>query len=152
MVTGVIYTICALAIVAGTIVVFRVQSSKSARSIAVSKESPAAVWTGGLKTGSISSTWGTARLELFSWGIRIRGLWFWRLILPNWEARYTELLSAQLVRWPIANSGVLIGTDGTAAPIVFTTPAGSKVLDALEAHGIPVDRTVDRLRMAQHLR
>lgn len=71
-----------------------------------------------------------------------------RAILPSWEARYAELRSAQLVKWPITNSGVLIGTDGSAVPIVFTTRAGSDVLDALEARGVHVERTVDRFRMA----
>src|SRR5580658_2784595 len=107
MISGVVYAICALAIVIGTVMFFRAQSSKSGRSISAPKESPVAVWTCGLKTGSIGSTWGTARLELFSWGIRVRGLGLWRPILPSWEARYAELLSAQLVKWPIANSGVL---------------------------------------------
>lgn len=146
--SGIVAGVCAAAVVIATIALFRFQTRKYSRSVSISEEQRVAVWTGGIKTGSLSSTLGTARLELFSWGIRVRGLGLWRPVLPNWDARYGELRLAQHVKWRIANSGILMRTDGSVAPIVFTTLCWSEVLDALEARGVAVDRTGDRLRMA----
>lgn len=53
-----------------------------------------------------------------------------------------------MVTWPIANSGVLMRTDGSAAPLVFVTLRDSEVLEALAARGVPVDHSVTRLRQA----
>jgi len=54
--------------------------------------------------------------------------------------------SPSLIKWPIANSGVLMRTEGSAAPLVFVTLRDREVLDALAARGVPVDRSVTRLR------
>jgi hypothetical protein len=96
----------------------------------------------------MAGTGKVASLELFDWGVRVRsrGLFCW---LPlKWEVRYDELVKAQLVRFPIANRGVLLLTDGSVVPLVFTTFRGSEILDQLETHRVPIDRSVARLRLA----
>jgi hypothetical protein len=138
--------VIALVIVVAAITLFRRRSAKSSRTVSVPEETPAAVWKGGLRTQTVNATSGTARLELFDWGVRVRGRGLWRVLLPTWEARYRELATAQLIKWPIANSGVLMRTDGSAAPLVFVTLRDREVLDALAARGVPVDRSVARLR------
>ena len=111
----------------------------------------AARWTGGYKsgykTGRVTSTWGTAQLEMFDWGIRVSGYWLWKLILPTWEVRYQEVRSAQHVRWPIGNQGVLLRTDGSAMPIVFSTTRVPQILVQLAMRGVSVEQEVARLKL-----
>lgn len=146
MSSGAAFGICVLVIMAVGIILIRWQAGKSTRRLSVAGETPVVVWKGGLQTKTMRASLGTAKLELFEWGLRIRGRGLWRVMLPTWEARYRELTKAQMIRWPIANPGVLISTDGSAVPIVFVTWRGREVLDALEARGVPVDRSVARLR------
>jgi hypothetical protein len=145
--SGIAFGILAFAVVAGTIALFRSRSAKSSRTIAVPDELPTAVWKGGLRTQTVNATSGTARLEMFDWGVRVRGRGFWQVLLPTWEARYSELATAQLIEWPIANHGVLMRTDSSVAPLVFVTLRDREVLEALAARGVLVDRSVSRLRL-----
>jgi hypothetical protein len=87
-------------------------------------------------------------LELFDWGVRVHGRGLWRWLLPTWEVRYAELSMAQLIKFPIANSGVLMRTSGPIVPLVFVArfDRSSEVFDQLEVQGVPVDWSVTRLR------
>ena len=71
-----------------------------------------------------------------------RGL---RWLAPAWEARYGELAGAQLVWVPIASRGVYVRTANPADSIVFWSRRGSDILDHLQVHGVPTDRSVTRL-------
>jgi hypothetical protein len=139
--------IFAFAVVAGTVALFRRRSAKSSRTIAVPAEAPTAAWKGGLRTQTVNATSGTATLELFDWGVRVRGRGFWQVLLPAWEARYGELAIAQLIEWPIANHGVLMRAGSSVAPLVFVTLRDREILEALAARGVLVDRSVSRLRL-----
>ena len=145
---GIAFGVVAFAVVAGTVALFRSRSAKSSRTIAAPEELPVAVWKGGLRTQTVNATSGTARLEMFDWGVRVRGRGFWKVLLPTWEARYSELATAQLIEWPIANHGVLMRSDSSVAPLVFVTLRDREVLEALAARGLLVDRSVRRLRQA----
>jgi hypothetical protein len=145
---GIAFGIVAFAVVGGTVALFRRRSAKSSRTIAAPEELPVAVWKGGLRTQTVNATSGTARLEMFDWGVRVRGRGFWKVLLPTWEARYSELATAQLIEWPIANHGVLMRSDSSVAPLVFVTLRDREVLEALAARGLLVDRWVSRLRPA----
>jgi hypothetical protein len=145
---GIALGVFASVVVIATIAYFRWWPGKSSRFVSVSEGAPAVVWNGGLRTQTVHATSGTARLEMFDWGVRVRGRGMWRRLLPTWEVRYGELTTAQVMRWPIANSGVLMRTDGSAAPLVFVTLRDSEVLEALAVRGVPVDHSVTRLRQA----
>jgi len=147
---GIAFGIVAFAVVAGTVALFRSRSAKSSRTIAAPEELPVAVWKGGLRTHNVNATSGTARLEMFDWGVRVRvrGRGLWKVLLPTWEARYSELATAQLIEWPVANHGVLMRSDSSVAPLVFVTLRDREVLEALAARGLLVDRSVSRLRQA----
>jgi hypothetical protein len=148
VVSGIVLGIIAAAVVAATVAAFRGQSAKSTRRVSAIEEVAAAAWKGGLRTRTVNSTAGTARLELFGWGVRVRGRGLWQALLPTWEVRYGELTAVHLIEWPLGNSGVMLRADGSAVPLVFFTFRGREVLDALELRGVPVDRSVSRLRRA----
>lgn len=146
---GTAFGIFALVAAVAAIAFFRWLARRSARTLGMPDEGPPiATWNGGLRTRTMNATGGTARLELFDWGIRVRGRGPWRWLLHAWEARYGELAKAQLIKFPVANPGVLMRTSSSAVPLVFVTFRGLEILDQLEARGVPVDRSVTRLRRA----
>ena len=107
---------------------------------------PERTFTGGLWSAAGSAIWPLARLELLEQGIRVRGrVGGLRRLVPAWEARYEELSGAQLVRVPIASHGVYVRTANAADSIIFWTSRGSEILDHLQVHGVPADRSVTRL-------
>jgi len=50
-----------------------------------------------------------------------------------------------LARMEFFDWDVRLFADGVADPVVFSTPAAAVILDRLEAHGVPVDRSLTRL-------
>lgn len=108
---------------------------------------------GGLRSKSVNASYGLARLDCFGWGIRLRSSARWlRWLLPAWEARYDELVKAQLITVPLGNRGVRFQPADGTSPIIFWTFKGSIILDQLEAHGVTVNRNVTRLRHTGGLR
>jgi hypothetical protein len=114
--------------------------------IGAAGEPPERMFTGGLWSAAGNAIWPLARLELLGWGIRVRGStrglqW----LVPAWQARYEELTGAQLIWAPIASRGVYVRTPAAAGSIVFWSRQGAGILDHLQAHGVPADRSVTRL-------
>ena len=105
-------------------------------------------FVGGVWSGAAGSAiWPLARLELLAEGIRVRGsVRGLRWLVSVWEARYEELSRAQLVSAPIASRGVYFRTAGAAGSIVFWSRRGAAIVDHLQRHGVPVDRSVTRLQ------
>lgn len=146
MVPGIIFPVLGLAGAVTAILVFRRAAARSSRTLAVDATPPIAAWGGGFRTGTVGGSGGTARLELFEWGARVRtsGLFGWLGL--NWEVRYPELVQARLFAYPIANRAVLLRTNGSAVSLAFTTFRGLEILDQLAEHGVPVDRSVTPFR------
>jgi hypothetical protein len=109
-------------------------------------------FVGGLRTRTMRASFGLAQMEFFDWGIRLEGRSrFVSSALPTWEAGYRDLTKAQLVSVPFGTRGVRLFADGLPDPVVFSTPAGALILDRLQAHGVPVDRSLTRLwRITDH--
>jgi hypothetical protein len=131
-----------------TVIGFRHMAAGSSRTLAMRATPPLASWDGGFCTRTVRGSSGTARLELFEWGARVRsrGLFGWLGL--SWEVRYSELVQARLITYPIANHGVLLRTDGSAVPLAFTTFRGLDVVDQLAAKGVSVDRAETRFHLA----
>jgi hypothetical protein len=136
----------ALIVVVVTVAFFRRLSSGTSRTVAVPAGTALASWRGGVKTRTVSGAGRVARLELFDWGVQVRSAGLFTWLGFTWQARYAEMARAQLIRFPVANRGVLLRTDGCAAPLVFVTHHDRDVIDLLQAHGVPVDRSAARLR------
>jgi len=148
MVPSIVFPVICVVAAGIAVTVFRRAAAGSSRMLAMHAAPPIASWGGGFRTRTAGGSGGTARLELFEWGARVRssGLFGWLGL--SWEVRYSELVQARLVTYPIANRGVLLRTDGSAVPLAFTTLCGLDVLDRLAAHGVSVDRSITPLRRA----
>lgn len=106
-----------------------------------------ATFLGGLLSGSLNATWPMVILECFDWGIRLRGsARLWRRLVPSWEARYEDLATVQLVS--SMSTGIRLAAASGANAAVFWTFKSLEIMDQLETHGVPVDRSPKSFREA----
>ncbi|MGE5134776.1 MAG: hypothetical protein ACM32E_17960 [Gemmatimonadota bacterium] len=100
----------------------------------------------------------TAQLDLFDWGVRLRGLQSrWD---PVWEIRYGELAYAQFIRSAVLPvTGVLLNpAPGVPArPMIFWTGLHDDLLRRLRQQGVPADHPAATLEwtrrfLAAHVR
>jgi hypothetical protein len=92
---------------------------------------------------SAMTSGGLARLDIFDWGVRLRGvpvLSSW--IVPTWEARYDELALAELVTLRHSRIAVWLRVRGEAGGIGFLSSFGEETLRELQAREVPVNRAV----------
>jgi hypothetical protein len=87
-------------------------------------------------------TW--CRLELFDWGVRLRGSALMKPFVPVFELRYGELAEARLVAARI-NRGIRLQAGCLPNAVIFVTAQGAEIADRLEERGVPVNRDVGRL-------
>jgi hypothetical protein len=95
-----------------------------------------------------------ARLEFFDWGVRLRGTFISRWIVPTWEARYDELATAGLASLPHSRVAVWLRLKDQPArspAIGFLCDRYTQVLPALESRGVQVDRSVTKARRVEEL-
>jgi hypothetical protein len=86
-----------------------------------------------------------ARLELFDWGIRVRGMALSRWLISTWEAEYTELAMAELVATRYSRIAIRFRLRGEAGSTAFLTHRHEAILSLLEQRGIPVNRAVQTI-------
>lgn len=92
-----------------------------------------------------------ARLELFDWGVRLRGVAIARWIVPTWEASYDQLAMAELVTLPASRIAVWLRPTGGAGGIGFLSHHGQEILDYLKDRDVPVNRVVTQVRRVEEL-
>ena len=73
------------------------------------------------------------KLEVFDWGIRIRGIAPTRWIVPTWEARYDELAMAELVASPFSRIAVWLRLRGESGGIGFLSNQSTEIIRVFEA-------------------
>jgi hypothetical protein len=103
---------------------------------------------GGVMCRALMTSGMLVRLDLMDWGVRIRGIPVARWIVPRWEARYEELAIAELIRTPFSRIAVWFRLRGEDGGMGFLTERSRDVLDGLQKHEVPVNRSVQQIRSA----
>ena len=106
---------------------------------------------GGLMCRHLIVSGTLARLEFFDWGVRLRGIAISRWIVPTWEAKYEELAIAELVALPQSRIAVWLRVPGEPTAVAFLSDRTSQILPVFEEHGVPVNRSVTRIRRVEEL-
>jgi hypothetical protein len=106
---------------------------------------------GGVMCRHVITSGSLARLEFFDWGVRLRGTAISRWIVPTWEASYEELAIAELVALPQSRIAVWLRLRGHVGAIAFLSDRTSQILPVFERHGVPVNRSVTRIRRVEEL-
>jgi hypothetical protein len=126
-------------------------AASNARIIDAPAGEPDTLFRGGVMCRYVITSGSLVRLEFFDWGVRLRGTAISRWIVPTWEARYEELAIAELVALPASRIAVWLRLRGEPAAIAFLFERSLAVLQLLEKHGVPVNRSVTQIRRVEQL-
>lgn len=108
-------------------------------------------FVGGIMCKHLTTSGTMVKLELFDWGIRIRGFAPTRWVVPTWEARYEELAIAEMVASPFSRVAVWFRLRGEAGGMGFLTQWSQDILKILQAHDVPVNRALTKFRRVDEL-
>jgi hypothetical protein len=109
------------------------------------------VFLGGIMCKRLMTGGTMVRLEMFDWGVRIRGIAPTRWVVPTWEARYEELAIAELVSSPFSRIAVWFRLRGETDGMGFLSQWNQDILKVLQAHEVPVNRAVARFKRVDEL-
>jgi hypothetical protein len=126
-------------------------AATNTRTVGAPAGEPDTLFRGGVLGRHVITSGSLVRLELFGWGVRLRGVAVSRWIVPTWEARYEELAIAERVALPASRIAVWFRLRGDAAAIGFLSEHSLEILPLLHARGVPVDRSVTRVRRVDDL-
>jgi hypothetical protein len=140
----------AVVIVAGLIVWIR-RAASCARIIDAPGGEAREIFGGGVMCRYVITSGSLARLEFFDWGIRLRGIAVSRWIVPTWEARYDELAIAELVALPWSRIAVWFRLRAEPTGIAFLSDHSQDILGLVEQRGIPVNRSVAKIKRVEEL-
>jgi hypothetical protein len=106
---------------------------------------------GGVMCREMMTSGGLVRLDMLDWGVRMRGVPLTRWYMPQWEARYEELAIGELVA--TAHSRITVWFRVRAEPggMGFMSYRSRDILDGLQRHGVPVNRSVQQIRSAAEM-
>jgi hypothetical protein len=128
---------------------------RRARSSARIIEAPAGeeknIFHGGIMCKNLTTSGTMVRLEIFDWGVRIRGIKLVRWVVPTWEARYDELAIAELVATPFSRIAVWLRLRGEPDGMGFLSERSQEILRILEAHEVPVNRALAKIKRVDEL-
>jgi len=142
--------VLALAGISGIAVWIR-RAKASGRAIDTPAGEPDRIFRGGIMGRHVMTSGPLVRLELFDWGVRLRGTVVSRWVVPTWEARYDQLAIAELVTLPASRITVWLRLRGEPSPIGFLTDDSREILTLLAGHGVPVNRSITEVRRVADL-
>jgi hypothetical protein len=148
----VLVVVLAVALLAG-LVTWLARSRSLTRRIDAPAVKADATFTGDVMSRPLITSGALARLEILDWGVRIRGMFISRWVVPTWEARFTELAIAELVAMPHSRTAVWFRLRGEASGIGFmASPAfREELLRMLEKHEVPINRSVAQIRRVDEM-
>jgi hypothetical protein len=126
-------------------------AARNRRTIGAPDGEPDELFRGGVMGRHVMTSGSLARLELYDWGVRLRGIAIARWIVPTWEASYDQLAMAELVALPASRIAVWLRPTGGAGGIGFFSHHGEEILDYLKDHDVPVNRVVTQVRRVGEL-
>lgn len=151
MILAIVLVVVLVLLCVSGIVMWTRLAAKNARII----EAPAGkledLYRGGVMGRHVITSGSLVRLELFDWGVRLCGSAMSRWVVPTWEARYDELASARLVALPASRIAVWLRLRGEPGAIGFLSHHSQDILSSLEKHGVPVNRSVTRVKRIDEL-
>jgi hypothetical protein len=106
---------------------------------------------GGIMCKKLTTSGTMVKLELFDWGVRVRGIAVARWVVPTWEARYDELAIAELVASPFSRIAVWFRLRGEAGGMGYLSQWNEDILKVLQSHDVPVNRAVARFKHVDEL-
>lgn len=122
-------------------------AASSARAIDAPAGKLEELFWGGVMSRHVLTSGKLVKLELYDWGVRVRGTIIARWIVPTWEARYDELAIAELVALPTSRIAVCFRLRGGDPNVIaFLSDYSSAILPVLQRHGVPVNRAVTKIR------
>jgi hypothetical protein len=108
-------------------------------------------FSGGVMCKNLTTSGAMVMLEMFDWGVRIRGIAPTRWVVPTWEARYDDLAIAELVASPYSRIAVWFRLREDAGGMGFLCQRHQDILKVLEAHDVPVNRAITRFKRVEDL-
>jgi hypothetical protein len=106
---------------------------------------------GGVMCRGLMTSGLLVRFDLLDWGVRMRGIPPARWLVPRWEARYSELAIAELVVTPFSRIAVWFKVQGEPGGMGYLTERHRDILNGLQKHEVPVNRSVQQIRSAEDM-
>jgi len=147
----VILLVVALALAAAGTFIWIRRAKSCARIIGAPGGEPERYYLGGVMCKHLITSGTLAKVELFDWGVRIRGIVLSRWVVPTWEARYEDLAIAELVTMPHSRIAVWFRLRGEADGMAFLSERCEDILRVLERHEVPVNRSVAQISSVAEL-
>lgn len=147
----VILIVAVIIVIAAGLVTWVRRARSCARIIDVPEGDRENLFLGGMLCKNLTTSGTMVKLEIFDWGLRIRGIAPVRWVVPTWEARYEDLAIAELVASPFSRIAVWLRLRGEAGGMGFLSSYGEEILRALEKHEVPVNRALTRIKRVDDL-
>ena len=147
----VILLVAVLFVIAAGLVTWVRRARSCARIIDAPEGRLETLFHGGIMCKHLLTSGTMVRLEMFDWGVRIRGIAPTRWVVPTWEARYDELAIAELVASPYSRIAVWFRLRGEAGGMGFLSNFNEPIVKVLQAHDVPVNRAITRFKRVDDL-
>jgi hypothetical protein len=147
----VILIVVVVLVIAGSLVTWVRRARSCARHIGAPAGQEEAVFLGGIMCKQLTTSGPMVKLEVFDWGVRIRGTAPARWVVPTWEARYEELAMAELVASPFSRIAVWLRLRGGTDGMGFLSDRSQEILRVLAAHEVPVNRALAKFKRVEDL-
>jgi hypothetical protein len=147
----VILLVVVIVLVAAALVIWVIRARSCARITDAPDGTEERQFPGGIMCKNLTTSGTMVKLQMFDWGVRIRGIALTRWVVPTWEARYDELAIAELVSSPFSRTAVWFRLRGEPGGMGFLTQWSADILKVLEAHDVPVNRAITRFKRVDDL-